>query len=40
MNREMHRGGLNLIFDADDALRVSNIHFLKAEAAFLASPLV
>jgi putative hydrolase of the HAD superfamily len=29
------RGGLNLIFDADDTLWDSNIHFLEAEAAFL-----
>lgn len=30
-------GGFNLIFDADDTLWDSNIHFLEAEAAFLAS---
>jgi putative hydrolase of the HAD superfamily len=35
MNREMRRSGLNLIFDADDTLWDSNIHFLEAEAAFL-----
>src|SRR5215469_12192473 len=29
------RYGLNLIFDADDTLWHSNIHFLEAEAAFL-----
>ncbi|HTT75215.1 MAG TPA: HAD family hydrolase [Candidatus Binataceae bacterium] len=28
--------GLNLIFDADDTLWESNIHFLEAEAAFIA----
>ena len=28
-------GGFNLIFDADDTLWDSNIHFLEAEAAFL-----
>ena len=30
-------GGFNLIFDADDTLWDSNIHFLEAEAAFLES---
>jgi putative hydrolase of the HAD superfamily len=35
MNRENRRGGMNLIFDADDTLWDSNIHFLEAEAAFL-----
>lgn len=29
-------GGFNLIFDADDTLWDSNIHFLEAQAAFLA----
>lgn len=28
-------GALNLIFDADDSLWDSNIHFLEAEAAFV-----
>src|SRR5258708_3753015 len=28
--------GLNLIFDADDTLWDSNIHFLEAQAAFIA----
>jgi putative hydrolase of the HAD superfamily len=32
---EARRGGLNLIFDADDTLWDSNIHFLEAEATFL-----
>ena len=32
---EAHQGGMNLIFDADDTLWDSNIHFLEAEAAFL-----
>ena len=35
MSRETCRKGLNLIFDADDTLWDSNIHFLEAEAAFL-----
>jgi putative hydrolase of the HAD superfamily len=30
-------GGFNLVFDADDTLWDSNIHFLEAEAAFLES---
>jgi len=29
------QGGMNLIFDADDTLWESNIHFLEAQAAFL-----
>lgn len=29
-------GGLNLIFDADDTLWESNVHFLEAEAEFIA----
>jgi putative hydrolase of the HAD superfamily len=33
--REARRGGMNLIFDADDTLWDSNIHFLEAEATFL-----
>src|SRR5215469_5131856 len=35
MIHEARRGGMNLIFDADDTLWDSNIHFLEAEAAFL-----
>jgi len=35
MIREARHGGLNLIFDADDTLWDSNIHFLEAEANFL-----
>ena len=35
MIREARQGGMNLIFDADDTLWDSNIHFLEAEAAFL-----
>ncbi|MBV8770971.1 MAG: HAD family hydrolase [Deltaproteobacteria bacterium] len=35
MKRDKRPGGLNLIFDADDTLWDSNIHFLEAEAAFL-----
>jgi putative hydrolase of the HAD superfamily len=35
MNREARRSGMNLIFDADDTLWDSNIHFLEAEAVFL-----
>ncbi len=35
MIREARRGGMNLIFDADDTLWDSNIHFLEAEATFL-----
>jgi hypothetical protein len=30
-------GGLNLIFDADDTLWDSNIHFLEAERAFICA---
>jgi FMN phosphatase YigB (HAD superfamily) len=29
-------GGLNLVFDADDTLWDSNLHFLEAQAAFCA----
>jgi putative hydrolase of the HAD superfamily len=32
---EARQGGMNLIFDADDTLWDSNVHFLEAEAAFL-----
>jgi putative hydrolase of the HAD superfamily len=32
---EARQGGWNLIFDADDTLWDSNIHFLEAQAAFL-----
>jgi hypothetical protein len=32
---EARNGGMNLIFDADDTLWDSNIHFLEAEATFL-----
>jgi putative hydrolase of the HAD superfamily len=32
---EARRGGMNLVFDADDTLWDSNIHFLEAEGAFL-----
>jgi putative hydrolase of the HAD superfamily len=35
MIREARQGGMNLIFDADDTLWDSNIHFLEAEATFL-----
>jgi len=35
MTREARQGALNLIFDADDTLWDSNIHFLEAEANFL-----
>lgn len=35
MSREHRRRGMNLIFDADDTLWDSNVHFLEAEAAFL-----
>jgi putative hydrolase of the HAD superfamily len=35
MIREARQGGMNLIFDADDTLWDSNVHFLEAEAAFL-----
>jgi putative hydrolase of the HAD superfamily len=35
MIREARQGGMNLIFDADDTLWDSNIHFLEAEADFL-----
>jgi putative hydrolase of the HAD superfamily len=38
MIREARRGGMNLIFDADDTLWDSNIYFLEAEAAFLEIP--
>lgn len=34
MIREARQGGMNLIFDADDTLWDSNIHFYEAEAAF------
>ena len=34
---EQERGPLNLIFDADDTLWDSNIHFLEAEQAFVAA---
>ncbi len=34
MTREPRSGELNLIFDADDTLWHSNIHFLEAEATF------
>jgi putative hydrolase of the HAD superfamily len=37
MSAKTHNGALNLIFDADDTLWDSNIHFLEAEAAFLES---
>jgi putative hydrolase of the HAD superfamily len=35
MIREARQASLNLIFDADDTLWDSNIHFLEAEAAFI-----
>jgi putative hydrolase of the HAD superfamily len=35
MIADARAGGFNLIFDADDTLWDSNIHFLEAEAAFL-----
>jgi putative hydrolase of the HAD superfamily len=35
MIREARQGGMNLIFDADDTLWDSNIHFLEAESTFL-----
>jgi putative hydrolase of the HAD superfamily len=35
MLSDTRAGGLNLIFDADDTLWDSNIHFLEAEAAFI-----
>ncbi|MGH7934779.1 MAG: HAD family hydrolase [Candidatus Binataceae bacterium] len=35
MASSMRRGALNLIFDADDTLWDSNIHFLEAEATFI-----
>ena len=35
MSAKWPAGALNLIFDADDTLWDSNIHFLEAEAAFL-----
>jgi putative hydrolase of the HAD superfamily len=35
MNREARPAGMNLIFDADDTLWDSNVHFLEAEATFL-----
>jgi len=34
---EQERGPLNLIFDADDTLWDSNIHFIEAEQAFVAA---
>ncbi|HTY53844.1 MAG TPA: HAD family hydrolase, partial [Candidatus Binataceae bacterium] len=34
---EQERGPLNLIFDADDTLWDSNVHFLEAEQAFIAA---
>jgi putative hydrolase of the HAD superfamily len=34
MTFELHRGQLNLIFDADDTLWDSNLHFLEAQADF------
>jgi putative hydrolase of the HAD superfamily len=35
MIRDARQGGMNLIFDADDTLWDSNLHFLEAEATFL-----
>ncbi|MBF6560585.1 MAG: HAD hydrolase-like protein [Candidatus Binataceae bacterium] len=37
MASRIREGGLNLIFDADDTLWDSNIHFLEAEADFRAA---
>ena len=37
MEAKRPAGALNLIFDADDTLWDSNIHFLEAEAAFVES---
>jgi putative hydrolase of the HAD superfamily len=36
MTPEARMGGMNLVFDADDTLWDSNIHFLEAEGAFFA----
>jgi putative hydrolase of the HAD superfamily len=36
MDARAEDGGLNLIFDADDTLWESNVHFLEAEAEFIA----